>query len=151
MQELFTLLGDNAPWTWAGLGLLLLSAEMILPGIYLMWLGVAALLASLVAVFTPDAGFPLHGSIFAMAAIVSVYIGNRFFYGKSGEPEDNDLNKRGEKYVGQIFTVETAISDGRGAVKVGDTRWLAHGPDADVGASVRVVAVEGTVLKVEAA
>lgn len=151
LEDMLTFASENAPYMWVGAGFILLSAEMILPGVYLMWLGFAALFASLVAFVSPDAGFAVHGSFFGVAAIVSVYVGNRFFYGSAQEPEENDLNERGEKYVGQTFTVETAITDGRGAVKVGDTRWLAHGPDTEVGALVRVVAVDGTVLTVEAA
>ena len=47
------------------------------------------------------------------------------------------------------MTVVEAITGGEGRVKVGDSVWSAVGADAEVGARVRVVAAEGTVLRVE--
>ncbi len=151
LNDLWTFITDHQGAAWMSLALLLLAGEMLLPGVYLLWLGVAALLASSVAFILPDLGFPLHGTVFALSAIVSVYVANRFFYGRDGEPDDNDLNKRGETYVGQIFEVISPIENGRGAIRVGDGRWLAQGPDADIGTRMRVTRVEGTLMIVEPA
>ncbi len=151
LNDIWTFITDHQATAWISLALLLLAGEMLLPGVYLLWLGVAALLAGLVALVLPDPGFALHGTIFALTAIVSVYVANRFFYGRDGEPEDNDLNQRGETYVGQVFEVITPIENGRGAVRVGDSRWLATGPDADIGTRMRVTRVDGTLMVVEPA
>ena len=50
-----------------------------------------------------------------------------------------------------MVTVETAIENNKGRVRVGDGVWNARGPDAPAGASVRIVAADGTVLTVELA
>jgi membrane protein implicated in regulation of membrane protease activity len=50
--------------------------------------------------------------------------------------------------VGQTFTLVEPIQDGMGKIQAGDTVWLVHGADAPAGARVRVVGVNGTVLKV---
>jgi membrane protein implicated in regulation of membrane protease activity len=59
-----------------------------------------------------------------------------------------ELNIRGSQYVGRTVTVEVAISNGRGKVRVGDTMWTAEGPDTPVGTRVKVTGVNGTVLVV---
>ena len=43
------------------------------------------------------------------------------------------------------------IVDGRGRLKIGDAFWRAEGPDLPQGTRVRVVAVDGTAVQVEAA
>jgi membrane protein implicated in regulation of membrane protease activity len=47
--------------------------------------------------------------------------------------------------------VEEPIVHGRGKVRIGDTLWMAEGPDAPAGAEVRVTAAQGAVLRVELA
>ena len=62
-----------------------------------------------------------------------------------------ELNRRAAQVVGRVVRVEEAITCGRGRVRIGDTLWTAEGLDAPAGAEVRVVAAEGTVLRVERA
>ena len=68
-------------------------------------------------------------------------------------PEETDqpnLNRRGEQYIGRSFTLETAIDNGVGRVRVGDSLWRAVGDDMPAGSRVKVVGVDGASLKVEA-
>ena len=51
---------------------------------------------------------------------------------------------------GAIVVVD-AIENGTGRVKVGDSVWNAKGPDAEIGARVRVTGISGTCLNVEPA
>jgi len=67
------------------------------------------------------------------------------------ESRDPALNRRGERYVGRQFTLETAIINGRGSIKVDDSVWRATGPELPAGRRVKVVGADGTVLRVEAA
>lgn len=62
-----------------------------------------------------------------------------------------DLNQRPAQLLGRVGRVEEAISYGRGRVRIGDTLWMAEGPDVPAGAEVRVTAANGPVLKVERA
>ena len=149
MEELFVWGAANAYWLWLALGLVLLAGEMVIPGVYLLWIGLAALASGLVAFFMPDLGFDGHGLVFAALGAASIYIGNRYFYSRVQEAGEPVVNTRGRAHVGRVYEVCTAIVNGRGHVTVGDGRWLAEGPDMPVGARVRVRAVEGTVLMVE--
>mgnify|MGYP006152398121 CR=1 FL=1 len=69
------------------------------------------------------------------------------------------FHRRQGPLVGRALTVRTrpgdnlmvhqAIVDGRGKVKVGDGVWMVTGPDSPVGTQVRVVGLDGVILKVE--
>lgn len=60
-----------------------------------------------------------------------------------------DLNRRGAQLVGRTATVAETIEGRRGKVRIGDTVWPAEGPDAAMGATVRIVAVDTSVLVIE--
>ena len=76
-------------------------------------------------------------------------MGKKFSEGlKTDEPL---LNKRGEQYVGRTFTLEEAITNGFGKVKVDDSTWKVECEiDLDAGSKITVKSVDGTVLQVEA-
>lgn len=80
--------------------------------------------------------------------ILDLVIDQRWSYGmQSSEP---DLNRRGERLIGQIATVIEPIAGGtRGSIRLGDSVWPAEGADADAGTKVRVTGCKGTVLIVE--
>lgn len=59
------------------------------------------------------------------------------------------LNRRGQQYVGRVFTLSEAIVNGVGKIKVDDTLWKVKGKDTEVGKRVRVTEVDGVVLLVE--
>ncbi|WP_262695863.1 NfeD family protein [Kordiimonas aquimaris] len=140
---------DNAHWLWWSAGVLLLAGEMLVPGVYLLWLGAASALTGVVAWMLPSLGFAGHGLIFAALATISIYVGNRFVYKQSSDTHETEVNVNERRFVGKRFVVVEAIKNGRGHVQVGDSRWLAEGPDAAKGAQVHVTAVDGTVLVVE--
>ena len=149
MEELMIWAAANAHWIWWGIGILLLAGEMIIPGVYLLWIGVAGLATGLIAFYMPEMGFDGHGLVFAVFGAASIYIGNRFFYAKFLEAGEPLVNTRGSRHVGKVYVVCAAIVNGRGHVSVADGQWLAEGPDTPVGGKVRVKAVDGTVMVVE--
>ena len=136
-------------WLWLILGVVLGTAEVILPGFFLIWLAAAALVTGLATLLLPI-GTALQLALFAVLAVGAVYSGRRWFALNPIESDDPHLNKRGARMVGEIVTVAEAIEGGRGRVKVGDSVWSAKGPDAAAGARVRVVGVDGGVVLVEA-
>lgn len=140
---------ENAEWLWWSAGVLLLVGEMLIPGVYLLWIGLAAAATGVFAWMMPALGYEIHGLIFALLAIVSIYIGNRFVYKSTQETGEPHVNLRGQKFVGRKFEVVEAIRNGHGHVQVGDSRWLAAGPDMAKGTIAHVTAVDGTVLVVE--
>ena len=138
------------PWTlWMIAGVVLLIAEIVVPGFFLIWIGAAALLTGVVTLLFGVAE-PVQFLIFAVAAVAAVYAGRRWLRNNPIETADPLLNNRAARLVGQIVPVVQAISDGRGRVRVGDTEWVAQGPDTPVGGRVHIVGADGSVLIVEA-
>jgi hypothetical protein len=60
------------------------------------------------------------------------------------------LNRRAEQLVGREVVLQQAIVGGQGRVSIDDASWQVSGPDLQAGSLVRVVAVQGSTLLVEA-
>jgi membrane protein implicated in regulation of membrane protease activity len=138
-------------WAWWILAVLLFVLELAAPGIVFLWMALAAALTGVVAWILPDLGWQLAFVIFALLSVVSVVIGRKVWRPSNVETEDPTLNKRADQYIGKTFTLDTALENGRGRLHVGDGSWMAKGPDLPAGAKVRVIAVNGSILEVEAA
>ena len=138
-------------YAWLALGLVLAVAEIVIPGVFLIWLAGAALIVGLLTWFLPI-GIPLQVVIFSVLAIVSVFTGRRYLAANPVVPADPLMNDRGGRLVGEIVTVVSAIEEGSaGRVRCGDSEWLAKGPPADAGARMRVTGHQGAVRLVEPA
>lgn len=137
-------------WWWLILALVLGIAEIIVPGVFLIWIGAAAAVTGILALLLP---LPPAAEfvIFAVAAIGSVYLGRRYLITHPIHSDDPLLNDRAARLVGRQVTVAEAIQGGEGKVKVGDSMWLATGPDAPVGERVTITGAEGARLRVEIA
>jgi len=150
MATLMENLVNNYGW-WL-LALLLIGAEMILPGYFLLWIGIAAGLMGAIVLLAPALPAIAQAVVFALLAILTCAVYWRFIRPLAEHRDDQPLlNRRGEKLVGQRFVVIEPIVNGRGKVRVGDGAWLAEGPDLVAGSEVEVVAVSGTTLRVKAA
>ena len=137
------------PTSWFLIALLLGILELCLPGIFMIWLALAALPTALLTyLFGFDPVWQI--GIFAAFTLCSLLLGNMVMarVRAQGDPEQQGLNQRGKRLIGETLVVSEAISDGRGRVREGDGSWLALGPDAPIGTKVRVVAVVGSGLKV---
>ncbi len=136
---------------WAAVALLLFAAEALAPGAFMLWMGFAAT-ALFVAVWVVP-GIPLLVQVvaFVVLSFVSVQIYRTWFRRGERQSDQPLLNRRAEQLVGRVVRVEQAIVGGRGRVKIDDAFWVVAGPDLPVGTEVRVVAVDGMTLKVQAA
>ena len=148
MTEMFATLGN---WNWLIFGIILMALEVLAPGIFLFWLGLAALLVGLI-------GSVLHPSwqieilLFAVFAIAAVPLWRRMARSNTAVSESNPfLNRRTEALVGRVFTLEKPIIDGAGTVRIDDTIWRIAGPDTPAGTRVKIVHVSGADLTVAAA
>ena len=140
-------------WHWLALGAALAVVEIVAPGVFFLWLGLAAIVTGLLLWVIPGTPWTAQLLVFAVVAIVSIYVSRRFVW--RGEPESDrpDLNRRGQRYVGQVFTLSEPTLDGRGRIKVGDGWWRVTTTSGDLpaGARVRVVGIDGTTLRIQAA
>ena len=138
-------------WSWAILGLVLVGGEMLAPGIFLIWLGLAALLTGVV-VGLFGIGWQIAMLVFAVFAGASVLAGRLLTRRKGEEPDAaTGLNDRGRQLIGRVFRLEATMTGGEGRVRVGDSSWRIVGPELLAGAEVKVVRVEGSTLVVEKA
>ncbi len=142
--------GLEPHWVWLIVAVALGIAELMVPGVFLIWLAAAAALTGVAALIF---GLPLafQFAVFALLAILAVYSGRRWYANNPVESSDPLLNDRGARLIGETVVVTSAIENGRGSVRVGDTVWLARGEDAEVGARVRVTGADGACLRVERA
>ncbi len=133
---------------WLAIGLVLAMAEMAIPGVFLIWLAGAAIITGLL-VWAVPIGLPVQIVVFAVLAIVSVFMGRRYLRANPIQSADPMLNDRGGQLVGETVVVTHAIDGGTGRIKHGDSEWLAKGPDAEPGTRMRVTGHDGAVLLVE--
>ena len=148
MQPIAEFFWNLGAWNWFFLGVVLFVLETILPGVYLLWFGMAAGIVGVIAL-TITLSWQLQVIAFGLIAMATVVAVRRFARPDMVASDEPSLNERGQQYVGRIVTIEDAIANGRGRVRVGDTVWSAEGPDLPKGARATVKAVRGTVLLVE--
>lgn len=139
--------GIEPYWIWAAIGLLLAAAEILVPGVYLIWLAVAALITA-VMTFVFDPGVPLQIVNFVFLSLIIAFSARRILRDTPIFSADPLLNKRGARLVGETAVVVQDFAGGSGRVRLGDSEWLAKGVDMKAGERVRVTGSEGTTLLV---
>jgi membrane protein implicated in regulation of membrane protease activity len=148
MTEMFSTLGT---WNWLIFGILLMALELVAPGVFLFWLGLAALLVGLLS-FAFDPSWQLQLLMFAVFATAAVPLWRRVARSHTAVSASNPfLNKRADALVGRVFTLEKPIIDGSGTVRIDDTIWRVAGPDTPAGSRVKIVQADGASLTVAAA
>jgi membrane protein implicated in regulation of membrane protease activity len=148
MSQIFSTLGN---WNWLIFGIILMALEVAAPGVFLFWLGLAALLVGLLS-FVLHPHWQAELLMFAVFALAAVPIWRRLARPNgAGRDAKPFLNRRADALVGRVFTLEKPIVDGTGTVRVDDTIWRVAGPDAPAGSRVRVVRADGANLTVAAA
>ncbi len=142
------LLSTAPHWAWLIAAVVLAIAELLAPGFFLIWLAAAALLTGLVTLLL---GLAVPGQVilFAVSAVTAVYAVRRWLRANPIVSSDPLLNDRAGRLIGEQVLVVEAISGGGGRVRVGDGVWNARGPDTASGAWVRIVGIDGAVLRIE--
>ena len=148
MGDIFPIFGDV--WFWYIIGLVLLIGELLAPGIFLLWLALAAgLTGGINSIF--GLGWQAELAVFAVLSVLLVLASwNYVMKQRRPKSDQPDLNQRQTGYVGRRTTLLQAISNGRGKVKIDDTVWDVSGPDMAQGTAVVVTGVTGATLEVKA-
>ena len=133
---------------WACAAVILMAAEMLAPGAFMLWLGFAAAGVFAVVMVFPDLAPIWQAVIFLALSLLSVSLYRSILRKTAVKSDQPLLNRRAEQLVGQTYPLETAIVNGRGRLKIGDAFWTVEGPDAPVGTKVRITAVHGMSLRV---
>ncbi len=135
-------------WNWFIVAVALFALESVVPGVHFVWFGVAAVIVGALGL-TVDIAWEWQLITFAIISCITVFFARRYASPEMATSDQPELNLRAEQYVGRVVTVEEAIADGRGKVRVGDTVWNAQGADAPQGARVKITGTNGTCLLVE--
>ena len=136
-------------WHWLILAVALIILEIIIPGAYFLWMGISAVVVGAAMFVFPQMAILVQVLIFAILSVITVMLYRSYRKKNPLVTDEPALNRRGEKYIGQSFTLKEPIVNGVGNIKVDDSTWKIKGFDIDAGETVRVVAVEGTTLIVE--
>jgi membrane protein implicated in regulation of membrane protease activity len=145
------LIDNLGPWSWIIFGLVLMGLELVAPGAFLLWFGLAAVLTGLLD-WTLGLSWQAAALVFAVLSVGAVLIGRAVTRNRDEEGGGRPvLNRRGQNLVGHVFTLDSAIVAGSGRIRVDDSSWRIVGPEMPAGARVRVMRVEGATLVVEAA
>lgn len=148
------ILQEVGPWSWWILGMVLLGAEIIVPGVFLVWVGLAAIAVGALSLALWGTGlwqWEVQFVVFAVLSVVFVIAGRRFYASADKETDEPLLNQRGASLVGRIGTLSEPVVDGRGRLKVDDSFWPVRGQDMPAGSRVKISGVDGSVLLVERA
>jgi membrane protein implicated in regulation of membrane protease activity len=141
-------IGLDPGWLWLIGGVVLLIAEIIAPGFFLVFIGGAAMATGLFALLF-SLGAAAQLALFVLYAVLAVLAGRRFYANRNSESTDPLLNDRAGRLTGKVVTVVAAVDEHNGRVRVGDGEWSARGGPAAVGERVRITGVDGNCLKVE--
>lgn len=140
-------IAGGAGWYWLIAAAVLAGAELLVPGVFLIFIALAAAITGVITLAVP---LGLTGELVSLTVwtAVAVLVGKRWYVDYPVPTSDPDLNNRAARMIGQTVRVTDAIENGRGRVRVGDGEWPAAGPDQPAGAQVRVVSVENGVVRI---
>jgi len=137
-------------WHWWILAGLLLILELTAPAFFFLWLGIAAASVGLILLVFPTIDLETQLVLFAITSIVAVLAWRKYRESRPVTTDQPNLNRRGQQYIGRVFSLSTAITNGVGKVTVDDSTWKVKGPDLPEGTHIKVTGIEGVVFKVEA-
>ena len=138
-------------WHWWILAGLLLILELTAPAFFFLWLGIAAAAVGLILLVFPSLDLETQLVLFAIASIVAVLAWRKYRESRPVRTDQPNLNRRGQQYIGRVFSLTTPITNGVGKVTVDDSTWKVKGPDLAAGTHIRVIDVDGVVFRGESA
>lgn len=149
MADFSTFLASLTCWHWFAFALLLMIVELLGCAGFLFWMGLSAAGTGFVVLALPTLHWPLQVICFALGSILCSILWWLHLRNAPTRTDNVYLNQRSQQYVGRIFTLDEAIVNGRGQIKVDDSQWRVEGDDLPAGTKVKVASVDGVVLKVE--
>ncbi len=141
-------IGALGAWSWMIAAAILFVLELVAPGIFFIWFGVAAVVTGLI-VFRYDITWQWQLIWFCGLSFASAFLAYKFLRKHPLETDQPLLNDRAAQLIGQNFDLVDPIVNGRGRIHSGDTIWRVEGPELPKGARIKVVGADGTSLQVE--
>ncbi len=138
-------------WHWIALGLVLLCGELLGTAGYLLWIGISAILVGFVKLLLPIS-WEFQWVCFAVFSLATTWLWWRYQFKKDAlDEKKTNLNQRDKQLIGQVTRLEEDIKAGRCRIRMGDTTWSAISEHPlNAGTTIKVTAVDGIVLTIEA-
>ena len=133
-------------WHWIILGLVLIAAEVMVPGAFFLWVGIATLILGGITFLFPLTSVAIQLVLFGVLSLLTTIVGRKVMRNISEGTQPLLLNRRGQQFVGELIALDAPIVNGQAHVTVGDSKWRVKGPDLPVGTVVKVVGVDGNML-----
>lgn len=140
---------DIVFWHWWAFGAFLLIVELLVPGMFFIWMAEAAIVTGLLLFLMPGLAWEVQMIVFSLLSVLSIAVFRRFLKNHPIKTDQPLLNQRTAGYVGRIFTLEHPIVNGQGKIRVDDSTWKIHGEDCAAGSKVKVISASGVILNVE--
>ena len=135
-------------WHWFALATLLSIADLVFgANLFLILCGVVAAFVGFLLMLFPVISWEYQFITFALMSVICFLYWRKVLY-KGHVKHHNTLNQRSAYYIGRIFVLEEPIVNGRGKIRVDDSIWLVAGDDIPEGTTIKVIGVEGVLLKV---
>ncbi len=137
---------------WWAVALLLIVGEILAPGVFMLWLGIAAaVMGTLLLLTGAGMSYLWQAVVFGVLAFISVGVYWKFLRGNERVSDQPLLNQKAAQLVGRVVPLLEPIVNGRGRVQIGDALWTVHGSDAPAGTRVLIHAIDGMNLEVRPA
>ena len=137
-------------FAWAAFALVLIAADALAPGAFMLWLGFAAAAVFLIVLLSPlEIPLLVQVGAFVVLSFVSIQVYRKWFRSRERQSDQPALNRRTAALVGRVVTLERAIVDGRGRVQIADAYWDVSGPELPAGSQVRITGGDAMTLQVE--
>ncbi len=134
---------------WWGVALLLIVGEILAPGVFMLWLGIAAAAMGVILLLSgTDMSYAWQAALFGVLAFVSVGVYWKWLRGYGRVSDQPLLNRRGAQLVGRVVPLLDPIVNGRGKVQIGDALWTVRGADMPAGTRVVIESLDGMTLEV---
>lgn len=141
-------LHNLAPWDWFGFAIILLALEFFIATTgFLVWLALIATIVGVLLWLFPAIPWPYQLLIFSLTGIICSV--SWWAYLLRHPSQAKIRNELANQYLNRIFMLERPIIHGKGLLYIDSLAWRITGPDLPVGAQVRIIGVNKTVLEVE--
>lgn len=151
MEANFTeILNSMNQWFWFAFAVLLTILEVVLgASFFLLWLGISAAFIGFILLAYADILWQSQLLLFAAVSLACLLYWHRHIKHRASAPNPSNLNRRSERYVGNVYVLKEPIINGVGRLQIHDTIWKIEGPDLPANTKVKVVKAYGVVLKVQ--
>ncbi|ELX8379378.1 NfeD family protein [Providencia vermicola] len=143
------LISAQPAWFWLCLGGLLLIAELLGTGGYLLWSGIAAVVVAITALILPFLGWEWQGILFAVFTIASAILWRKWLSSRKNVPAD-EINQKSHQLIGVKVRLLSDTEEGFSRARLADGSWRVYSElPLKAGTEVIITSVDGITLHVK--